>query len=329
METMMQAIPPYQRHLKSPVDLVTLYEDTRAGFVAMALERTRRSTPFVEEARALKATASLAKTPMDLINLSEIKIPLLAAAGVSDKAAGHFQPKDQEDAVLGLIKDYLEPAGSAFIEELVYRFLLTRGDTLGGALRNVAGALAQRKVARSVLSSLKLMGLNYEWLNSKSQSKWIQQDPSNDADIELFLRGLRWTRDGNSRTLIFNLKVPFIGETGNNVDIVLFNRHFDWKSIREITNTENAYLAVGELKGGIDPAGADEHWKTAGTAFQRMMKAFHSQGLPMDTLFIGAAIETAMSIEIWNQLQSGDLSNAANLTKPEQLASIIGWFCSL
>jgi hypothetical protein len=31
---------------------------------------------------------------------------------------------------------------------------------------------------------------------------------------------------------------------------------------------------LGELKGGIDPAGADEHWKTARTALQRIDDAF-------------------------------------------------------
>ena len=30
----------------------------------------------------------------------------------------------------------------------------------------------------------------------------------------------------------------------------------------------------GELKGGIDPAGADEHWKTGNSALVRIRKAF-------------------------------------------------------
>jgi len=31
---------------------------------------------------------------------------------------------------------------------------------------------------------------------------------------------------------------------------------------------------MGELKGGIDPAGADEHWKTANKALDKMRKPF-------------------------------------------------------
>lgn len=55
----MSAAKPYQYHLKKSGDLVTTYEATRAGFVALALERNRRATPFVAEARALKVRLPL------------------------------------------------------------------------------------------------------------------------------------------------------------------------------------------------------------------------------------------------------------------------------
>jgi hypothetical protein len=48
---------PYQQHLKSSKSLETTYEAVRAGFVALALEKNRRATPFVAQARALKAAA--------------------------------------------------------------------------------------------------------------------------------------------------------------------------------------------------------------------------------------------------------------------------------
>jgi type II restriction enzyme len=52
-------------------------------------------------------------------------------------------------------------------------------------------------------------------------------------------------------------------------------------------------------------------------------KAFNST-LPL--IFIGAAIETAMSEEIFSQYQKGDLANCANLTSDAQLASLCEWF---
>lgn len=90
------------------------------------LKKNRRATPFVEQARSLKISASKAETPEDLLNIEGIQPALLTAAGVSDKAARQLLAQDKLDAIQGLIKNFLEPAGSDFIEELVFRFLLTR-----------------------------------------------------------------------------------------------------------------------------------------------------------------------------------------------------------
>jgi hypothetical protein len=34
-------------HITKPEDLVTSYNETRAGFIAIALEKNRRATPYV------------------------------------------------------------------------------------------------------------------------------------------------------------------------------------------------------------------------------------------------------------------------------------------
>ena len=81
---------PYLQHLKSSKSLETTYEAVRAGFVALALEKNRRATPFVAQARALKAAASKAKSPASLLTIPEIQPALLTAAGVSDKAVNHL-----------------------------------------------------------------------------------------------------------------------------------------------------------------------------------------------------------------------------------------------
>src|SRR4030067_815382 len=108
---------PYQQHLKSSKDLETTYEAIRAGFVALALEKNRRATPFVAQARALKVAAAKAKIPADLLKIEEIQSALVTAAGVSDKANNHLQDSDKREAVKGLIKNFLEPAGVKFVEE--------------------------------------------------------------------------------------------------------------------------------------------------------------------------------------------------------------------
>lgn len=314
---------PHRDHLQSSKDLETTYEAIRAGFVVLALEKNRRATPFVAEARALKSAASKAKVPIDLLNMQEIWAGLLTAAGVSDKAASHLQKSDKNEAIAGLIGKYLEPAGANFVEELVFRFLLTRGDTLGGSIRNFGGFMAQCKLTRSIIAYLRLSGTRYLWLHSESGS-WSDM-PNDDTDIELSLRGLSWGDGAKCRTLIYNLKVPFIKK---NVDFCLFACASS-EMCKQIRATAQAYIALGELKGGIDPAGADEHWKTAAKALDRIQKAFATENLKPHTFFVGAAIEASMASEIWTMLETGAMENAANLTDDEQIASLTRWLCSL
>jgi len=314
---------PYLSHLKSAADLETTYEAVRAGFVALALEKNRRATPYVAQARALKAAASQAQRPADLLKIPGIQSALITAAGISDKAANHLQKTDKLKAVKELIANFLEPAGASFVEELVFRFLLTRGDTLGGSMRNVGGFMAQCKLTRSVIAHLKLAGKTYRWLHGES-NVWSDM-PEGDADIELHLRGLSWQTDGQTRTLIYNLTVPLFR---NNVDLSLFNCAPEALG-RQVYGNAAAYIALGELKGGIDPAGADEHWKTARTALDRIQTSFAKHKQKPHTFFIGAAIETKMAKEIWSQLQSDKIENAANLTDEDQIASLTRWLCSL
>ena len=317
----------YTAHLTSSKSLVTPYEETRAGFIALALEKNRKATPFVEEAKALKVVASRAKKPQDLLKMTEIRGSILTAAGISDKANGHLIEDDRIEAIKGLINKFLEPAGKQFVDELVYRFLLTRGDSLGGSIRNLAGSVGEQKFSRALIATLSIEGKNYRWFHSKSK-KWIERS-ADDSDIELNLKGLNWQSAG-ARTLIYNLTVPMVRK---NVDLSLFAVAPDAISIgdneKSAHNNPKKYLALGELKGGIDPAGADEHWKTANSALERIRKGFAKQRLSPKTFFVGAAIEKSMANEIYRQLQEGILSNAANLTNENQTVSLCKWLIHL
>lgn len=314
---------PYQGHLKSSKYLETTYEAVRAGFVALALEKNRRATPFVAEARSLKTAALQAKTPTDLLRIDEIQVGLLTAAGVSEKAGNHLQEADKKEAIAGLVQNFLEPAGANFVEELVFRFLLTRGDALGGSMRNVGGFMAQCKLIRAVIANLRLAGQTYRWLPSEG-TQWLPM-PDDDSEIERRLRRLAWGSARGCRVLALNLTVPLVG---NNVDMCLLNCAPEGLS-KEVYADPASYVALGELKGGIDPAGADEHWKTARTALARIYQAFRKHKRTPHTLFVGAAIEAKMAKEIWEMLKKGALENAANLTDDDQIAALSRWLCSL
>ena len=98
---------------------------------------------------------------------------------------------------------------------------------------------------------------------------------------------------------------------------------------KETRTNPAVYLALGELKGGIDPAGADEHWKTARTALTRIQASFSASNLFPKLFFVGAAIEKKMATEIWKLLEDDNLDNAANLTDENQVASVSSWLCNL
>ena len=182
--------------------------------------------------------------------------------------------------------------------------------------------LAQRRLTRELISTLALADTAYYWLDTRSRT-WLPRQ-SDDADIELHLRGLSWQRDSESRTIVYNVTVPLVK---NNVDVFIFR--CSPPDVMTAITSPPLYLALGELKGGIDPAGADEHWKTARTALSRIQNAFATLRLAPQTFFIGAAIEKRMAGEIWEQLEDRSLANAANLTNADQLASISRWLCTL
>jgi type II restriction enzyme len=125
--------------------------------------------------------------------------------------------------------------------------------------------------------------------------------------------------------LLFNNKVSIVR---TNIDICLLAvSHSELTS--QTNDTPSAYVALGELKGGIDPGGADEHWKTASKALSRIRVAFARYGPVAPTFFVGAAIATRMAQEIWTELEDGTLHNAANLNDLTQVSSLCQWLVTI
>jgi len=313
----------YKEHITQWSDLVTTYEATRAGFISIAFEKNIKATPFVEEAKSLNVIARKAKTPKDLLNLKDIFPSLLTASGLSDKSLNHLTKEDKDKAIINLIEKFLEPAGEKFIDELVYRFLLTKGDTLGGMMRNIAGFIGEKKLVRSIIASLSIKKRDFIYLNTKSKT-WIKGEYE-DLTIEENMKGLYWSNSKGQRTVLFNITPSIVNK---NIDICILNCSYGSIN-KKILDDPKKYIALGELKGGIDPAGADEHWKTANTALERIRKSFNEYKLNPITFFIGAAIEKSMAREIFSQLEKNILSNAANLTNDAQLKSIANWICEI
>lgn len=316
----------FYNFIKRSDDLITPYAQTRAGFVALALEKNRLGTPYVEEAKALKVAASSVQRPSNLIKIKNIQAALITAAGISDKANNHLTDGDKVEAINGLIRNFLEPAGRDFIDELIYRFLLTKGDSLGGSMRNLAGKLGEKKFIRSLAAALRLRKISFRWHDRRSE-KWIDAIET-DLDIESNANAFSWSIPKGDRVLIFNITVPIVK---NNVDLSLLACQPEDINLgkKSAYYFSDKYIALGELKGGIDPAGADEHWKTANSALNRIRNSFKKKKAYPYTFFVGAAIEKAMASEIFKQLKKGELALAGNLTNDAHLYSVCGWLIEI
>ena len=186
-------------------------------------------------------------------------------------------------------------------------------------MRNRIGALGQEKLIRTILSCMNVQEIDYDWM--PKENTWTHKS-NNDIGIEKAIKAIYWNCGHGDRLLAFNLKIPTVNK---NVDICLFEGTTENYDSGRIVNYANRIIMLGELKGGIDPAGADEHWKTANTALERIRTGFANAGYAVQTSFVGAAIAKAMADEIFEQLQKGVMTNAANLTNSNQLVEYCNW----
>ena len=313
------------RYITSAESLVTTHEETRAGFLAIALEKNRVADPYVKNALAFKAMVSHTRSADELLMIPQVLPFLVTAAGLSEKSLSYLNEGDQTMAIQELIEKFLKPAGNAYIDEVIFRYLLVKGDAVGGTMRNKIGALGQEKLIRAIFSSMSVRGILCEKMSSETK-RWscVQM---NTIGVEANVKALHWINSFGDRLLLFNAKIPIVNK---NVDICLFSGDIiDYDGGRIVLKNDRA-LMFGELKGGIDPAGADEHWKTGNSALQRIRHSFSNAGyLGIKTSFIGAAIERSMAEEIFEQLQSDTLTNATNLTNINQLIEYCNWLIEL
>lgn len=306
-------------------DLVTSSEEIEKGFIAQTLEKSRRAKPILDEASELKEKVIEIGSANELINHPELYSYLLLAAGVSTKAAQHLEESSKQRIIRALVDNCLLPAGDRYADEFVFRYLLAWGDSLGGSLRNWIGTKAKNRFTNILINEISKSKKSYLWLSDSKKlgqkGAWIQQEPNDLSQV----KGLAWTVPSGKRVLLYNRKIPLVQK---NVDVSVLN--IDHEEIKaQHLKLPNFYVALGEIKGGIDPAGADEHWKTAISALNRIRGSFAREGLMIKTFFVGAIIVQSQAQEILSQLDAGLLDYAANLTKDDQMTKLSSWLLSL
>ena len=292
------------KFVKNVGDLQTKHRAICEGFLAQALQKSKKAEPFVEEAIVFYKALKKVKSVEELLSSPKYRDDIASACGFSDKAQSQLTEAELNGAIKKILARIYKEAGLEFRENILYRYLLTKGDALGGSMRNLTGASANIKLTEKIIERL------------SGNEKKIQVLKSKAGKVQRVI----W----NGRTLLFDTKPRLVGK---NIDVILINRMDVNTPEKELLADKSKYLACGELKGGIDPAGADEHWKTANSALGRIRTAFRRNAPAL--FFVAAAIETSMAKEIFRQLENGKLSHAANLNDEDQVNDLVDWLLSL
>ena len=128
------------KYIKSAVDLVTTRLTIRNGFLEQVVAKGQRANPIIKRAKELKGALSKVSNINELLSLRGFEDEVIAAAGFSEKAQNNLRPTS--DTIKKVLDVIIKSSGEDFRDEIVFRYLLTKGDSLGGASRNVVGASA-------------------------------------------------------------------------------------------------------------------------------------------------------------------------------------------
>lgn len=306
------------RNIKSAKSLVTTKEMVKKGFINFAIKRNEILEPFINDAKKFSKKYTNMKNKKDLLN--NFRDELIDAAGFSVKSRKFLTDKDIDEFLKSFLDKFSSKNISEIKEDIIFRYLLTRGDALGGKMRNIIGNLGEIKFISFLLDNLR---------EKKLKTKIIFKDKSIVEKIRSNIqindiKYIGWQIKNKNRVMAFNLNIPI---TKKNIDVVVFDAKISnfVNNLEYLKKEPKKYTVLGELKGGIDPAGADEHWKTASTSLYRIRDSFKKKEAKIYTFFVGAAIENSMSIEIFNLYENDKKFNCANLNNDQQLKSLSNW----
>ena len=230
------------------------------------------------------------------------------------------------------------------------------GDSLGGISRNEVGRAASAQVIRYIATHMhktgKLKRIVYSLKGDLEEDEEGKQKPgseytlniSTDEDIEQILLNLESQRVkyrellfDNGYSLLLDRQIKwqknqflateggiFEDETEESLEEegADDNQQGTYKIGVDLQSTNDNSFSMkwaAELKGGVDPAGSDEHWKTATQALNRVRTASRRTGRNVPPLsFIATILVERVAREALQWLETGKLKSVYNLTKIEE-----------
>ena len=204
--------------------------------------------------------------------------------------------------------------------------LTNLGESIGGSWRNEVGRLAYAEVMGSLLRHLHdreyLAAITYDLKGPLTGEAEDDEEKAISKD-NVLAAGPDFPRQ--LETIEAN-RVVYKRIALRNGNDLLLNRQIEWidreGQSHKIGPDLSAFLPDytltwgGELKGGADPAGSDEHWKTATRAFDRILDATEKTGRPKPKLsFIATILVDRVAREAALWIREGKLTSVYNLTQ--------------
>lgn len=281
-------------------DLITHDKYVIAGCKWQAKKKSELTSSILKYSFEAKRLLRKIKNDDDIVK-KIIETPVLfdfiiGATMLSQKSLQHFSKSELKKYIESNI-NFERINEQNYLNELERYYLMSSGESIGGKIRNIVG----KKGNDIFIEYIK------EYFNNNNISYTIFEKNNNIQKIYT-----------NKLVIIFNKKPNFIGKS---VDFMVLKKYKDGSYNIE---DHNQYISAGELKSGIDPAGADEHWKTAATALKRIHQGFLKKGIDSPNIFfIGGAISKNMSNEIICNIENNKLKYAANLNYKKQMQDIV------
>jgi len=229
-------------------------------------------------------------------------------------------------------------AGGVSPQRHVLMLTANLGDSLGGISRNEVGRTAMMRLLNPLVRFLHERKL----LDSISFSYTGALDADETYDGTTGRQSMELTPDTDMEEWLSEFernRVKYHELVLRNGNRLLVDRQLKWEDgfgnthrigpdLHSVTQ-EQDFVWAAEVKGGADPAGSDEHWKTATQVLNRILDASQATGRPKpDLAFVATILVERVAREAQEWIDAGKLTAAYNLTKMLREEREMERFCS-
>lgn len=204
------------------------------------------------------------------------------------------------------------------------------GDALGGISRNEVGRFAAAEIMHCLIIHWHSLGY-LKSIHFTLKNRYEPDDEDEGGEITDKKQLLEVSPETNIVEFLKyaeSNRVKYHEIILNNGYHLLLDRQLKWQ---DKVDNEKSYkigpdmtsqsveidmVWAGEIKGGADPAGSDEHWKTATQTLNRILEAAKKSGRPKPKLsFLATILVDRVASEAQRWIDGGDLTSVYNLTK--------------